>query len=466
MKEFKSTIYYFRVFADLCVLIISFLIAHIIINNNMYEISKIDVLLMILLVTSWFISAYRYNMYDEFRSRDFIYELILVIKNSITHLLISIIIIFLIDRNELPRKFILYYILVLIILVTMEKFLIRIALDYYRKKGRNLRTMLIIGAGKVGLNFYETVNCNPHFGYKILGFLDDKIPPNLNGEYIGPISELNKLLEEIKIDNVIVALPNYATQKIEEVIRICENHTTRVRVIPDYFRFRSSKFKLDMFGNFPIITVHNDSINDLLNRVYKRIFDIIFSLAVIILVLSWLLPILAILVKLTSSGPVFFKQERWGRDNKKFTVLKIRTMIQKSKDVDENGNYLQATKNDPRVTKIGRFLRKTNLDELPQFFNVLKGDMSVVGPRPHPIPLNLESKNTVDRYMLRHLVKPGITGWAQVNGCRGETKNNKNLMQKRVDYDLWYIENWSFWLDIQIIFMTILKMIKGDPNAY
>jgi putative colanic acid biosynthesis UDP-glucose lipid carrier transferase len=158
-------------------------------------------------------------------------------------------------------------------------------------------------------------------------------------------------------------------------------------------------------------------------------------------------------------------QERWGRDNKKIKAYKFRSMRADSKTVDETGKYLQATQNDPRITKVGKFLRKTNLDELPQFWNVLKGEMSVVGPRSHPTPLNLESKDKVHLYMLRHLVKPGITGWAQVNGYRGETKD-LSKMQKRIDYDIWYIENWSFFLDIQIIFMTVWNMVRGEENAY
>jgi len=170
-------------------------------------------------------------------------------------------------------------------------------------------------------------------------------------------------------------------------------------------------------------------------------------------------------IKLSSKGPVFFKQVRWGRDNIKFTAYKFRSMVTESKDVGRNGKYQQATKDDPRITSVGKFLRKTNLDELPQFINVLKGEMSIVGPRPHPEPLNLESKDHVKLYMLRHLVKPGITGWAQVNGLRGETKEI-DLMQKRVEHDVWYIENWSFSTDIYIIFLTVWNMVKGDPNAY
>ena len=186
----------------------------------------------------------------------------------------------------------------------------------------------------------------------------------------------------------------------------------------------------------------------------KRAFDFVFSLLVFIVVLSWLVPLIGFIIKLTSSGPIFFKQERWGRDNKRFFAYKFRSMVNDCMDFDSNGNFLQVTKNDPRITRIGKFLRKTNLDELPQFINVLFGKMSVVGPRPHPTLLNIQGQKNIKQYMLRHLVKPGITGWAQVNGFRVETKE-KIMMRNRVKYDLWYIENWTFWLDLQIVFLTV-----------
>jgi putative colanic acid biosysnthesis UDP-glucose lipid carrier transferase len=219
------------------------------------------------------------------------------------------------------------------------------------------------------------------------------------------------------------------------------------------------------FGKFPIISVRDIELDEIHWRILKRGFDALFSLIAFIFVFSWLWPLIALGIKVTSPGPIFFKQERWGRNNQKMLCYKFRSMVSTCKDIDENGKYVQATKNDPRITRFGRFLRKTNLDELPQFWNVLKGEMSIVGPRPHPTPLNIESKEKVDHYMLRHLVKPGITGWAQVNGYRGSTKNPEQ-MKKRVEHDIWYIENWSLWLDIQIIFMTIWRMIRGDENAY
>ncbi|GAB6282456.1 MAG: hypothetical protein STSR0008_12020 [Ignavibacterium sp.] len=350
-------------------------------------------------------------------------------------------------------------------MLIFEKFSLRKIFDFLRVKGKNLRSVLIIGAGEVGQQFHKIIEDSPHFGYQVLGFLDDNENINLNGLYIGKICELPKILDQHRVDNVIVALPNYATARLEEVITTCEHHTTRVRIIPDYFKFISSKYNLTSFGPFPLISVRSDKIDQIQWRIAKRIFDIVFSSLIIIAIFSWLFPIIIIAIKTNSPGKTFFVQDRWGRDNKKFRIYKFRTMVSESKDVDENGKYQQAKLDDPRITKIGSFLRKKNIDELPQFFNVLKGDMSVVGPRPHPIPLNLESKDNIRYYMLRHLVKPGITGWAQVNGSRGETKTIED-MQKRVNLDLWYIDNWSIWLDFQIVFLTLWNILKGDEKAY
>ena len=325
--------------------------------------------------------------------------------------------------------------------------------------------MLIIGAGDVGKKIFYTIKENPNFGYKVIGFLDDFEIPMLNCKYLGPVSKLNNILTNQEIDNVIVALPNYAVEKIQEVLHICELNGQIIRIVPDYFRFASSKYSLSMFGQIPVVAVKDEKIDQFHWHFWKRLFDLVFSFMVLTLIFSWLYPLVALLIKLDSKGPVIFKQERWGRNKKKFNLYKFRSMICTATDIDQNGNYMQAKLNDPRLTRLGKFLRKTNLDEFPQFINVFKGEMSIVGPRPHPTILNIESKRYIFRYMQRNYVKPGITGWAQVNGFRGETKDSK-LMQKRIEYDLFYIENWSLLLDFQIIILTIWHVIHGDPNAY
>ena len=466
MHIYRTSLYLFRITADIIIIIAAFFIAAVISIHdfNLLQSTNAQLLLLSLLII-WFFATKSTGLYVEFRSRNTSYEIINVVKNIIIIFISSIIILFLLKEERLSRDFVGYFTLLSLILLSTEKFLFRQTLNIIRKRGRNLRSLLIVGAGEVGYGFYEAVTKNPHFGYRVAGFIDDEKKPFLNGQYLGKIDELENVLNKENIDDVIIALPNYATEQIEEVIETCEKYTTRVRIIPDYFKFVSSKYSVSMFGKYPIISVREDRINELHWRMLKRGFDFVFTLALYLFVFSWLWLLIALIIKLTSKGPVFFKQERWGRDNKKFITYKFRSMDTGFGDVDENGKYMQAKKEDPRITKFGKFLRRSNFDELPQFWNVLKGEMSIVGPRPHPIPLNLESKDKIHLYMIRHLVKPGITGWAQVNGYRGGTENPA-LMQKRIDNDVWYIENWSLWLDIQIILMTVWNMIKGDPNAY
>ena len=468
MQLYRTSLYLLRIGLDTILLAVICILAAYFSAPDFNFLRNVNVQFLVLsLAVIWFFTSRATGLYDEFRSRNFSFELILIVKNCFVQAVSAIIILFLLNEKTFSRYFVILYGGGLYAVISFEKFLFRRLLNLFRRRGRNLRHMLIIGTGKIGINFYESVKRNPHFGYNILGFLDDERNEQLNGQYLGKIEELDGYLKTLRVDDVIIALPNDATVRIEEVIGICEKHTTRIKIIPDYFNFISNKYNLSLFGHFPVISVRDDRINELHWRLLKRTFDIVVTILLFIFVFSWLWPLIAIIIKLTSPGPVFFKQERWGRDNRHFITYKFRSMRNgQCSETDENGNYQQATKDDPRVTKIGRILRKTNLDELPQFWNVLRGgEMSIVGPRPHPTPLNLESKDKVRLYMLRHLVKPGITGWAQINGFRGET-NDIDSMQKRIDHDVWYIENWSFWLDIQIMLLTVWNMIKGDPNAY
>jgi putative colanic acid biosynthesis UDP-glucose lipid carrier transferase len=222
---------------------------------------------------------------------------------------------------------------------------------------------------------------------------------------------------------------------------------------------------VDNIGMMPVLNISELPLDKWENKVVKRAFDVAFSLVFFCTLGIIFFPIIALLIKLTSKGPILFKQERWGLNNAKIICYKFRTMIAESAEVDEDGKYQITIKEDPRVTPIGKILRRTNLDELPQFWNVLIGNMSIVGPRPHPTPMNLESMHTVENYMLRHIVPPGITGWAQVNGLRGEVKTPKD-MQRRVDFDLYYIHRWTFWMDSQIILQTVINFVRGDQNAY
>ena len=466
MHIYRTSLYLFRVFLDVILIIAVFIVSAIISLPafSFFDKTNAEFLLLCLLII-YFFSSRTTGLYDEFRSRNYSYELLLIVKNICVQVVSVIVILFLLKESELSRYFVFIYSGLLLILLGLSKYLVRRLLIAFRMKGRNIRKLLIIGAGEVGRDFYELSLKNPHFGYKIIGFLDDKSKTFLNGQYLGKISELEKVLNQKNVDDVIIALPNYATEKLEEVIKTCERHTTRIRIIPDYFKFVSSKYNVSTFGNFPIISVREDRINELHWRILKRGFDFIFAFSLFTFLFSWFFPIVMILQKLLNPGPIFYKAKRWGRKNKEFICYKFRSMVPCENSNSINGRHNHTTKTDPRVTNFGKFLRISNIDELPQFWNVLKGDMSVVGPRPHDILENIEIKDQIKLYMYRHIVKPGVTGWAQVNGYRGGT-DKLELMQRRTDYDVWYIENWSFGLDLQIIALTVWNMLKGDENAY
>ncbi len=466
MQNNRNKLLFFRITSDFIMLIISYSIAVILTSKKIqFEVTSIDFFFLLLQIFIWYFVSRSFELYDEFRGRNFIYEFIALLKSIIFFTSIMIIVLFAIQSRVHSRYFISIDSLSFFTLAVISKILIRKFILYLRIKGRNIRYMVIIGSGEIGRQFQKLVANNLNFGYKILGFVDDYIGFLNENEYLGKIEDLDKILSSNQVDDVIVALPSNSQSLVEQIINTCNKYTTRVRIIPDYFKFLSSKYSVTMFGNFPIISVKEIRLDQIHWRILKRGFDYIFTILVFIFLFSWLWPILGLAIKLNSKGPVFFKQIRHGRDNRPFIAYKFRSMRADSTDIDARGKYLQASKDDPRITKIGRILRKTNLDELPQFLNVLKGEMSIVGPRPHPPKLNEESRTHVTAYMHRHFVKPGITGWAQVNGYRGETKE-EGLMQKRIDHDNWYIENWSFFLDIQIIIMTVWNMIKGDPRAY
>lgn len=239
-----------------------------------------------------------------------------------------------------------------------------------------------------------------------------------------------------------------------------EQHFIHFRFVPDFKMFVNRQIYVDYHNDIPIISLRSEPLDDIANRIRKRLFDILFSSLVTLLLLSWLIPLLALLIRLESKGPVFFIQHRTGRNNRTFRCLKLRSMY-----VNKDANEKQATRNDKRFTRVGRILRKTNLDEIPQFLNVLVGDMSVVGPRPHMLKHTEEYSRIIQQYMIRHYLKPGISGWAQVNGYRGEITEEGHL-RRRVEHDIWYMENWSIFLDLKIIFLTVSNTIRGEKNAF
>ncbi|MEI6264140.1 MAG: undecaprenyl-phosphate glucose phosphotransferase [Sphingobacteriia bacterium] len=423
-------------------------------------------LFMFFSIAFWYLLSQFSKLYADRRSNKFSEEIIFITYNT---LLLSILLsstLFFIDINPpYTVGFFGTYLVYIFIAISTIKYLLRKSIHAALHQGKLYDKILLVGSTPSAINYYETINKYYYYGYECVGIIDEQ-PAKINGcKYYGNIEALNNVLKTQAIDEVVIALNNSDYSNIQRCMEVCDYHRTKVRILPDLQQYASSAIAVDNIGMMPTISVMELPLDQWQNRLLKRVFDIVFSLLVFLTVGIVLFPLIALFIKLTSRGAVFFKQERWGLNNEKITCYKFRTMVQESVDVDADGKYQQATKNDPRITWIGKVLRKTNLDELPQFLNVLLGNMSVVGPRPHPTPLNIESMQTVENYMLRHIVLPGISGWAQVNGCRGETKNSGD-MQRRVNFDLYYIHRWTFWLDCQIILQTVINIIRGDQNAY
>lgn len=322
--------------------------------------------------------------------------------------------------------------------------------------------ILILGTQLQSTRLLDFTHRNSHMGFNVLGLLDDQpeSSPSPAMQVLGSVDDLPDVLEQTRVDEIIVAWPLSRMHEIDYIIEIADFQGVRVSLMPSLSGEIDFNIGVQSMDSMPILEVRDIALDKFANAFIKRVFDILFSAFVLIL-LSPAFVCIALFIKLSSPGPIFYKPFRNGQGGKKFICYKFRTM--KNCDDERSGNR-STTRNDPRITKIGHLLRKYDLDELPQFFNVLLGDMSVVGPRPHRVFLNDTLKNVVERYMIRHYVKPGISGWAQVNGWRGPTETNTQRIQ-RIKHDLWYIRNWSFWLDIKIIYLTVFSK-KTRTNAF
>lgn len=350
-----------------------------------------------------------------------------------------------------PRTHFASFLVAFVLVDTMINYLVYRYVGYLRGRGKNIRKALVIGAGRTGVQIDNYFLDTPDLGYKIIGFLDDNPKTaDLQERILGPISYIEDILKGTEVDEVIIALPTHLHQKIQYVVDKVDYYGIRIRLIPDYITLLGRNYKTTNYGDIPIINIREISLDRLRLALIKQVFDFLFSLTLVFL-LSPLFIALAIIIKLDSPGPVFYCPIRMGRGGKPFRVYKFRSMY---KNDASAGGKMSTKKNDERITAVGRIIRKYSLDELPQFINVLQGTMSVVGPRPHRVFLNQVMQKEVDHYMIRHYLKPGITGWAQVNGWRGptDTEVQKN---NRTAHDLWYVENWTPILDLKIIFLTV-----------
>ena len=380
-----------------------------------------------------------------------------LIKVNILAFITLVAILFIINQPDYSRKMLFLFAIISTFFGIMERFVIRSILKNLRVNNKNLKHILIVGDNDLAFTFARKIRDNPYLGFVVSGFLgrSEHVGAEIEGSrIIGAFKDLDYVLENNRYDRVVLAIPLKYYYKINELVESCERVGIKAEIIPDYIRYFPAQPSVDMIEDIPIINIRYVPLDDNFNKFLKYVSDYIISIIAIIIT-SPIMIITAVAIKLTSPGPIIFKQERMGYNGEIFEMYKFRSM--KVQDPNEEKSEW-TTRDDPRKTKVGDIIRKTSIDELPQFFNVLKGDMSVVGPRPERPYFVEQFKETIPKYMVKHQVKPGLTGWAQIHGCRGDTS-----IKKRIEYDIEYVENWHMGLDLAIMIKTALKK---NPNAY
>lgn len=391
------------------------------------------------------------DFYRSWRGVKLSAEMILIYKNWSLSILLSLSVILLFTDLNLSLKMFFQWYIAVIFGFFICRLGIRFASGLLRKMGYNTRRVAVAGTMPEGIRLLTGFIEQPWLGFVVQGVYNDL--PSIANEQVPYAGNFDKLISDAKngkLDRIYIAMSMHDEAKIKDVVKKLTDTTCSVLLIPDLFTFNILQSRIEEINSIPVVSLFDTPLNGI-NRIFKRLEDIIVSLIILVIIFIPMI-IIACAVKLTSPGPILFRQIRYGMDGKPIKVWKFRSMTV----MENDNNIIQAKQNDPRVTKIGKFLRKTSLDELPQFFNVLCGQMSVVGPRPHAVAHNEEYRALIEGYMLRHKVKPGITGLAQINGFRGET-DTLDKMQKRVEYDLLYIRSWTVWLDFKIIFLTVFK---------
>lgn len=465
----------FRILFDAAIIIVSFILAYYLRFDDthsflirlkiikeplgVYGSLKDYLQILFMLIPCYLGSYYFFHLYDPKRVKSRKSEIFSILQANIVGILYCVAFMFFIRNGNYARIFIVIFVSINFILDVFFRFFTTTILRKFRRKGMNQKHILLVGYSRAAESYIDRLLAHPEWGYSIHGILDNHKP--LGHAYrdihvIGKIEELEKMLSENDYDEIVITLGINHYDSLERIVSVTEKSGVHTKFIPDYNNIIPTRPYTEDLDGLPVIHVRKVPLTNSFNRFIKRAIDIIGSLFLIIL-FSIPMLVVTIIIKATSPGPLIFKQERVGLHNKPFKMFKFRSMEVQD---DSKEKHAWTIQNDPRVTPIGKFIRKTSLDELPQFFNVLRGDMSLVGPRPER-PFFVEKfKEEIPRYMIKHQVRPGITGWAQVNGYRGDTS-----IRMRIDCDLYYIENWSLGLDIKILFLTIFKGFV-NKNAY
>lgn len=411
------------------------------------------------LVPEYIILYYFFHLYAPKRATRRKYEISGILKANTVGIVIFIVFLYMIKQPDFSRTMMGLFYVINIAFTTICRTMIRNMLLYFRKKGYNLKYILLVGYSRAAEEYITRINANPQWGYVVRGILDDRIPSGTlykGVKVVGRIENIKYILPENKLDEIAITLALKDYDHLEAIVDLCEKSGVHTKFIPDYNSLvPSHPYTEDLMG-LPVINIRYVPLTNTLNWISKRAVDILGAAAGII-ISSPIMLLAALAVGLTSRGPVIFKQERVGLHNKTFKMYKFRTMAMQKPSAEQKA---WTVKDDPRVTKVGKLLRRTSLDELPQLFNILMGEMSLVGPRPERPQFVEQFKEEIPRYMIKHQVRPGLTGWAQINGYRGDTS-----IRKRIEYDLFYIENWTMSMDFKIMFLTIFKGFV-NKNAY
>ena len=414
--------------------------------------------LVLAVIPVYLILYFAFGLYKPRRTYKNIFsEATQIIKVNIIAFFTLVAILFIINQHNFSRIMLFLLAIIGTFFGIIERFIIRSFLRNLRVNNKNLKHILIVGDNELAFSFARKIRENPYLGFVVSGFLgrSDHVGQEIEGsKVIGGFKDFDKILEKNNFDRVVLAIPLKYYYKINELVESCEKVGIKTEIIPDYIRYFPAQPSVDMIEDIPIINIRYVPLDDDFNKFLKYASDYIISIIAIIIT-SPIMIITAIAIKLTSPGPIIFKQERMGHNGEIFEMYKFRSM--KVQDPNEEKSEW-TTRDDPRKTRVGEFIRKTSIDELPQFFNVLKGDMSIVGPRPERPYFVEQFRETIPKYMVKHQVRPGLTGWAQIHGCRGDTS-----IKKRIEYDIEYVENWHMGLDLGIMIKTTLKK---NPNAY
>jgi Undecaprenyl-phosphate glucose phosphotransferase len=413
--------------------------------------------LLLFIVPGFLILYYVFRLYVSRRVLGRRQEAWRILQANAIGVMCVIVGLYLLKENNISRTMLGVFAVVNVAAEVFLRNVVRYILRRVRRTGHNLNHMVLVGYSRSAEQYIDRILANPEWGYRVTGILDDDMP--LGAEYkevkvIGSIGDLEAILAQNKLDEIAITLGLNEYGKLERVVNICEKSGIHTKIIPDYYNLIPTRPYTEDVQGLPVVNIRKVPLSNTFNRVLKRTIDIIGSVVAIIL-FSPVMLVTVIAVKTTSPGPLLFKQERIGYKNKPFYMYKFRSMVVQKEEEEEKE---WTTKNDPRVTSVGKVIRRLNIDELPQLFNILRGDMSLVGPRPERPQFVEKFKEEIPRYMVKHQVRPGLTGWAQVNGYRGDTS-----IRKRIEYDLYYIENWTLGFDIKIILLTFFK---GFKNAY